>query len=430
MMSKNSFLVRLRENGRRRYWVFVICFLALLIAMPIRTLTIINGRLSYSQWMGKAEFAQYMMHSVERLFLPDNIMLILICAAAVLCGLQGYSYLFQRIKVDMYHSQPVRKNVRFFAIYCNGAVYFILSYLVNLLLQIGVAAYYHYMSDTLLAAALLSGAFQIIAFLAIYHTVILVVMLTGNYLSFSLGTCAFLGIEWGIRELFCLYSRTYFQTFSARSENALKTPLCSVAAIFLQAARNVRLYKSTLSCGWILEQMGSYMVRIVIIGLLTLVLSYLAYYYRAEENCGKTLVFRWMRPLVKLVAVVFAALTAGWIMSSMTGSNLKLTVAALLGGAILAHCVLQIIFESHFKAVLGRWWELLIGAAIAFGLFAGFQWDILGYDSRIPAQDSVASTAIMFNAQEMDQGFESRYYYEDHMFLKDYDLIEKLVAAD
>ena len=430
MMSKNSFLVRLRENGRRRYWVFVICFLTLLIAMPLRMLTVINGRRSYSQWMGKTEFAKYMMHSVETLFLPNTIMLILICAAAILCGLQGYSYLFNRIKVDMYHSQPVKKSVRFLAIYSNGAAYFILSYLINLLLEIGVAAYYHYLTDTLLAAALLSGAFQMIAFLAIYNTVILVVMLTGNYLSFSLGIGAFLGMEWGIRELVCMYSGVYFQTFSSKSENALKTPVFSVATIFLQAVRNVRLYKDSLSCGWILEQMGGYMVRVAIIGALTLLLSWIAYYYRAEESCTKTLVFSWMRPVVKLVAVVFAALTSGWIMSSMTEANLKLTIAALLGGALLTHCVLQIIFDSHFKAVLGRWWELLIGAAVAFGIFAGFQWDILGYDSHIPAESSVESTAVMFNAQEMDQGFESRNYYEDHMFLQDYNLIGKLVAAD
>ncbi len=430
MMSKNSFWVRLRENGRRRYWVWILCFLAFLIAMPLRMLTTINGRLAYRQWMEKEEFAQYMIRTTEQLFLPDTVMIALLCAGAILCGLQGFSYLYQRVKVDMYHSQPVKKNVRFLAIYCNGALYFVLPYLVNLLLQFGIAAYYQYLTKEMLLASLVSAAFVIIAFLAIYHTVILVVTLTGNYLSFSLGIGAFLGIEWGLRQLICLYSATYFQTYSSKSENAIKTPIFSVAAIFLQAVRNVRLYTGRLSAGWVAGQMGSYMVKIIVIGIVTFFLALLVYHLRAEENCGKALVFRWMRPVTKLVAVVFTALTAGWIMSSLTDKNLVLTIVALVGSGIFAHCILQIIFDLHFKAILGRWWELLFGLMVAFGIFAGFQWDITGFDTRIPAQDKVESVGILLNAQEMDMGYEGRDYYTDHMFLEDYSLIEKLVAAD
>lgn len=429
MTSKNSFLVRVIENGRRRHWIWILCALALFIALPIRLLTVVSGNMSIYKNMGP-EYMKYMMRLVEGVFIPNEVMLVLICAAAVLCGIQGYSYLFYRVKVDMYHSQPVSKTVRFFSIYCNGAIYFLLPYLVNVLLALGVAGFYQLLNEELFRAALLSAGYQMIAFLAVYHTVILAVMLTGNYLTCLMGIGTLLGIEWGCRAIFCNYCSLYFKTYSSQSANGIKSPLFSVAIIFLQALRNGRLYTGEISCEWLRQQMGGYMLRITLIGFLTLLLAYLAYHYRAEESAGRSMVFRWMRPMVKLAAVLFVSLSAGWIMSLMAAKNLQLTIGAIVLGALVAHCVLQIIFEAHFKAFLQGWWTLLAGTVAAFAVFACFQWDLTGYDSSIPRESSVESTAIMFDAQLADQDYDERSYYERHMFLTDYSLIEKLAAAD
>lgn len=429
MTLKNSFLVRVRENGRRRHWVWILCTLALFILLPLRLLTVVSGNMPIYKTMGP-EYLKYMMRLVESVFIPNELMLILICAAAVLCGIQGYSYLFYRVKVDMYHSQPVSKPVRFFSIYYNGAAYFLLPYLVNVLLALGVAGYYQLLDDELCRAALLSAGFQMIAFLAVYHTVILAVMLTGNYLTCLLGIGTLLGIEWGCRAIFCNYCSLYFQTYSSKNANGIKSPLFSVAIIFLQALRNGRLYTGEVSCEWLWQQMGSYMLRITLIGLFTLLLAYLAYYYRAEESAGHSLVFGWMRPMVKLVAVLFVSLSVGWIMSLMAGKNLQLTIGAIVLGAVVTHCILQVIFEAHFKALLQGWWTLLAGTAAAFAVFACFHWDLTGYDTGIPRESSVESVAILFDAQLADQDYDERSYYKRHMFLTDYSQIEKLAAAD
>ena len=46
--------------------------------------------------------------------------LLLIMLSAVIAAMEGYSYLYDRRKVDRFHSEPVRRRIRFFSIYLNG----------------------------------------------------------------------------------------------------------------------------------------------------------------------------------------------------------------------------------------------------------------------------------------------------------------------
>ena len=46
MMSKNSFLVRLIENARRRSWLPVLCMVVLLAMYPLRLLAEISNKLN------------------------------------------------------------------------------------------------------------------------------------------------------------------------------------------------------------------------------------------------------------------------------------------------------------------------------------------------------------------------------------------------
>ena len=62
-------------------------------------------------------------------------MAVFISMVAIIAAIQGFSYMYQRKKLDMYMSVPVTKGRRFAAIYLNGFLVYFLSYLLNLLLS-------------------------------------------------------------------------------------------------------------------------------------------------------------------------------------------------------------------------------------------------------------------------------------------------------
>lgn len=431
MMSKNSFLVRLIENARRRSWLPVLCMVVLLAMYPLRLLAEISNKLNQYEQIRTKQFYENITRTLKLFGMPSTAMLLVTCVLAVLCGLQGYSYLYHRHKVDMYHSQPVKKSVRFWAIYTNGALFYIVPFLFSILLAMIVMAAQHLLTPDIASVYLIGTLYQIICYLAVYHTTILAVAMTGNYLSFALGIGTFLGLEWGIRTLIFTYCSWFFDTFAGESREAIMSPFFSVGTIYLQGIRQLLSDLGSLSGQIMLEKMGIYVIRVALIGLITLVAAYFAYYFRAEESAGKSVAFSWMKPLVKLVAMIFLALTGGWIISNMAAKNVVLSFVVLILVCVIVHCVLEILYEGHFKAVLSRWWELVIGIAAACMIFSVFQWDLFGYDRYIPKENRVESAGVLFMPQYMEMsGYGSRAYYEDNMFLTDYGMIEELVAAD
>lgn len=69
--------------------------------------------------------------------------LLLIMLSAVIAAMEGYSYLYDRRKVDRFHSEPVSCRIRFFSIYLNGFKNFALPYLCSVLLSVLIGGYYH-----------------------------------------------------------------------------------------------------------------------------------------------------------------------------------------------------------------------------------------------------------------------------------------------
>ena len=88
--------------------------------MTMIYLSRIRGAYELGSYRTPAEFQQAMCQAArDALGFSDNIYPIVFVLAAVI-GMQGFSYLFDRRKVDMYHSVPVSKNRRFAVVYVNG----------------------------------------------------------------------------------------------------------------------------------------------------------------------------------------------------------------------------------------------------------------------------------------------------------------------
>ena len=54
-------------------------------------------------------------------------------------------------------------------------------------------------------------------------------------------------------------------------------------------------------------------------------------------------------------------------------------------GALISHCVIEVIYHFDFKKLFAHWPQLILAAALSMALFFSFRFDWWGYDSYLPA---------------------------------------------
>lgn len=440
MTSELSLWVRLKDNNHRRFWIFIVNFLLLFFFLPLRLIAYgVNQGRMFQTLQHKEALGNILVMLCRTELGPNEYMIAYLFLAAVLSAVEGYSYLYQMRKVDMLHSQPVSCRRRFFSIYLNGALYFLVPYVINTILAIFVAMAFRCMNLNLFGAFLLTMLFNGIAFLAFYHTVILAVVLTGNYIACFCGIAALFGVEWAFRSLIYTYCTFYFKTFSVSAENQIMNPMFSVLTIYLQGVRQAK-YPSFLTKDFvfgaesILKASYQNMLLILIIGVITLGVAYVAYYHRPVEEAGKPVVLSVVKPIAKIFAIILLSLGLGWLMASISGNNFWLVIVGLIVGGIVAQCLMEVIYEARISAVIERLWQFgiaMVGVAIFFSVF---KFDLVKFDQSLPKPENVESYAVVFAPQEMESymmgDVRTAKYVQDRMYLTDISMLEKLAAAD
>ena len=183
MTSKNSFLASCRENHKRRVWVWIVAVLSQLLVyggMMMIYLSRIRSYQAEGSYRTMAQFQAAMYQAAkDALAFSDNVYGVIIILAAVI-GMQGFSYLYDRRKVDMYHSVPVSKDRRFAVVYLNGIIIYLAANLSGMILGAVIATAQGAVNMDVLANAGLAFVWHLFLFLAVYHMMILAVMLTGN----------------------------------------------------------------------------------------------------------------------------------------------------------------------------------------------------------------------------------------------------------
>lgn len=223
MMSKNSFLANLKENSKRRVWLWILSGLFWFIYYPVAMMMIMSRQKNENMIVGYVgDKAREMLLGAARDwigYVDGAGHLFIVTVIAAVCAIQGFSYLYHRKKVDFYHSIPVKKSRRFAVIYLNGFLIFFIPYLLNLLLAVAVAAINGGMDRNNMGVAAVSLACTVILFLGIYGLTLIAVMLTGNVIITVLATIIFVFYEAVVRYLLEAYSESFYDYFSYQSVN-------------------------------------------------------------------------------------------------------------------------------------------------------------------------------------------------------------------
>ncbi len=423
MTSKNSFWDSCRENHKRRIWVWIVAVLSQLLAysgMTMIYLSRIRGAYELGSYRTPAEFQQAMCQAArDALGFSDNIYQIVFVLAAVI-GMQGFSYLFDRRKVDMYHSVPVSKNRRFAVVYVNGLFIYLTANLSGLILGMILSAAQKAVNGEVIAEAGLSFVWHFFFFLVFYHMMILAVMLTGNRFVTGALFLMFALYEFVVNDMFEGLKGMFFDTYSVhflQDEPKFSTLYDCIINIWQIKNAPDAAAAAKIAMPLVAKWIG--------IAAVLLALGWYAYKKRPSETAGKAVAHRFLEPVLKVAAAIPAAFLVGKIVYDTSYQNETLLVAGMLAGGVILCAAMEVIFDFDIRSLFKHLISSGIALAGIMAIFCIFKWDLFGYDSYIPVQNKVESIAISADGyydsywDENQQYIEQNKFESDHMFLTD-----------
>lgn len=399
MTSKNSFLVSIKENNKRRLWVWTLSALAFVLGFPAYVALLINTIIRSNKWIGESygsTVAQQIIH--EKLInsmchvLGLNLMIpILVAAIALISAVQGFSYLYSRKKIDFYMGMPVKRKKRFFIIWLNGILVYVIPYLAGLIISMLIAAGNGAMDKTVFYSAAIALLVNLCLYLGIYHMTILAVMLTGNIVITGFAFIIFCSYEFIVRMVLEGYKEIFFKYFSYYGSDT--TPMLSPFSMYFKLL-NAFNYTQRIDLKYLMELLA---FAAIVGGI-----AYFCYLKRPAEAAGKAITFEIIKPFIKILVVVVTALLMGGIISdavsffpeeSMDGIGWIIFVMTLT--VIIGSALIQVIYEFDIKGSFHKKSHIVVSGILVTLIFITFRYDLLGYDSYIPKQGQIESIAFI-----------------------------------
>lgn len=376
MTSKTSFFKQLREDARHRIWVPALSCIVFLLGLVAATLMLQS--IVINQGDISANYLQTRLNQeTAMLFNSSNLLLSLVAiTGAVICALQGFSYLFNKQQLDFYHALPIRRQKLFIIRWANGVLFYVVPALIFSLLCLIILAAFGLFNAPMLFAVGTGFLHNLLIFFVVYHTAIFFCMLSGHILV-SLGLLSIFSIYmFMIVELIPTFMSVYYTTYQNYSYG-LSGYLSYLAPAYL-------VYK--LLNVTTLPLLGYAVIFATVLFFGSIIL----YLRRPSETAGKAIAFSGLQPVIRVLIVVPVAIYIGLAFGQLaSGSRAFWSIFGLLLFAVLIHMILNVIFAFDIHAALQHRKELAFSAIISVLFISVFAFNILKLDDQIPALNSV-----------------------------------------
>ena len=434
MTSKNSFWANCKENHKRRIWVWIVSVLGQL-ALYVGILMIYLSRIRqwYAQGMYRTyeEYHDTMCRAVAEALGFKEEFLVTAIVLAVIIGVQGFSYLHDRRKVDLYHSVPVEKNRRFLAVYLNGIVIYLTSTLLGVLVGVIVAAVQNAMNGLVFSEIVFALVWNLLFFLVIYHTVILAVMLTGNRIITICMAGVLIFYEIGLYGLNDIMKYAFFETVSTFYVE--HEPKLSPVWDYLLNVWDLRYMAWSEGVGDLAGEVLTYCGKWLILAAVILAAAWFCYRKRPSEAAGRAIAFTKTEPMIKvLIAVPFSVGIGMFVRDASYGSTFLAVLGMLISGVIVCAAA-EVIYDFDIKSMIKHpvsGGVALIGIVIVFLIYKN---DLIGYDKYVPLENQVDSVALNIDYYGEFWKKDFTYYapsdyHKEHMFITDVEPVLALAS--
>ncbi len=443
MISKSSFWVSIKENNKRRIWVWILSVLAYIIAFPTM-IAILISRVktnesylveTFGETLGSEILHNDIVGRMKECFGTSNFVLLLVAAGfAVVSAIQGFCYLYNKQKIDFYMGMPVKRSRRFLVIWLNGILIYLIPSLAGTLLGWLVVAGNGAMTAEVVKESILATGLLFCFYLGIYHLAILAVMMTGNVIITCMGTAVFFLYEWAVRNLLTGYMALFFRHFGYQEDSGNQPWLSPFFIYGRFADKHMDGEGNGLMTAFYL----------LLFAAVIMIIAYICYLKRPAEAAGKAMAFKPPMPVIKILIVIPATLLSGYVVSDAVGyapvygegspGFVFFTMAIVL---VVVSCLIQVLYEFDIRGIFHKKRHILISAVAVAGIFLIFRYDLLGYDSYLPKVEKVSSVAVITpyeysyygdNYFDEDMEYISKSdYVRDNMYLTDTGAVNKLL---
>lgn len=424
MTSKKLYWAKWKENIRRRGWTLLFCMVVLFFLIPVRSLVELNSlqnAMNHVLLSGAdaAEVAEY-FSGMRRAFLENTgfseTMVLCGLVFAILFAVQGFSFLYDQKKMDLYMSVPVSGPKRFWLIWANGAAMFAGSYLLNLVAGWGIGAVYHVMSPEVLVESVIAFFGNCLAFVAMYQVALLAVMLSGNVLTALLGCFVLFAYEPVLRLIYGALKSTFFVSYCRADQQRLEdSPLLTPFSGYLYFVGKMQYDRESLS-GYLPDQSasaaGGWYGMLAVQSLLLLLccvaaglLVYFLFRKRKTESCHSAIAFPAWKPVLELFLLVPFSVLAALLACNMADDKTFFLFAGGAGGGLIGHALIQLVYERDIRAIVKKWAVAMTGLAATALVLCIFRFDFAGFDDYLPKAENIKSVGITLESDYSSFGF-------------------------
>ncbi len=391
MISKRLFADICSENRKRRLWPTALsitgCFFAQIV-FAFMLLGVYEDRLREGRTVIEDIRLEY-FHNV--LGAGSITVLLIVFGFALINALQGFNYLFDGRMSDIYGALPVKREKLFDAFWLNGFVIFAIPYLICHIFTIILGMTRGYVTMESLPTCALSALTILIIYMLAYMTCILAAVLTGHLVVAVLAAGVFMMIGPAINYGIAFYKMVFFMSYVGDDSSSLSNYLSPLSV----ATRIAIEYFS--------EDSVTYPVKAIypvgfalVVSIILFVLCRSLIKIRPSESAGKAISFAAIKPFIKCVITVVAAMYSGLVFFTIN-DRIGGLIFGVIAGLILTHAVMETIFEFDFKASFRHFGSLFLSSAIACGILLFFIFDPLHFDTYLPRADRVESLALSDN---------------------------------
>ena len=390
MTSKSLFFKLMKEDFKTRVWTLAISILIFFFSLIVATAMMISFNLYESSAYSYSD--DLALNFISYIDVKNPFFGMIFIVLALVMAMSGFSYLYSKKKVDMYHSLPVKREVLYFIKIINGILIVLIPFIIC-----EIVASLLILANTgeiiVITSALWSIAEWTLLFIMSYFLTVFSIMLTGNML-IGILACGFFSFYFPLISLVLKgYQSTFFDTYYT-SGFIIENVLPNMSSFMLMF--------NIFELKWL--------TRIIIVILAStafLFINLFLYKKRASEAAGKSVSFNVIKLPIKSMMVIFMSILMYLLGYEVMNDSIGWGLFGLIVSGAITHCVMEIIYNQDFKKIFAKKIELLVLIIISIFIAAAFQFDIFGYDSYIPSASQIKSTAVISNLLESN----SEQYY-------------------
>jgi len=442
MTSRNSFSNLLKEDLHRRLWTLILSSLVFFGTYIVAfTMVIQNyvGRYSRASYgFTDAEFVERISNNLcDDFYACWPWFMLVAIAGAVICGMNGFSYLHSRKQMDFYHSLPIKREMIFSVRLVNGVLIYAVPYLVGLLYTYLLCILYRVMTWDIFFCGLFMFVLHLMGYLVMYLSVILAMMLTGKMVIAFFGVCVMNLYAPAVYALGMVLRETFFVTSYSNSVD-LEDALLVTKWFF-----PISYYSSLIMKVNEAETTKGFWLELLLFLLFAAVLTVLGlwlYKKRASEKADTAMAFKVTEPVVRIMLSIPVGVMAGLLFYAIQyeydwGVSLFWLIFGGLLGGFLCHGVMEALYNGDIKKCLSHKLQMAVTMVIAAVIPLAFLFDIFGYDSYLPEKKNIKNMAVISNELRFSGSYYSKNGWEsptdyalDHMEVENFDAMYELAA--